>query len=51
MLTEELRQPAGAILCPIENPHVNAAQYAEKYAASIADPEAFWAEQGGKPVQ
>ncbi|MEM9787092.1 MAG: acetate--CoA ligase, partial [Pseudomonadota bacterium] len=27
-------------------PHVNTAQYAEMYAASVADPEAFWAEQG-----
>ncbi|MEL6841470.1 MAG: acetyl-coenzyme A synthetase N-terminal domain-containing protein, partial [Pseudomonadota bacterium] len=27
-------------------PHVNAAQYAEMYAASVANPEAFWAEQG-----
>ncbi|WP_297974245.1 acetate--CoA ligase, partial [uncultured Amaricoccus sp.] len=26
--------------------HVNAAQYAEKYAASIADPEAFWGKEG-----
>jgi acetyl-CoA synthetase len=26
--------------------HVDAAKYAEMYAASVADPEAFWAEQG-----
>jgi acetyl-CoA synthetase len=30
----------------VANAHVNAAQYAEMYAASVADPEAFWAEQG-----
>ncbi len=28
------------------NAHVSAEQYEEMYAASIADPEAFWAEQG-----
>ncbi len=27
-------------------PHISAEQYAEMYAASIADPEAFWAEHG-----
>ncbi len=27
-------------------PHVNAAQYTKMYAASVADPDAFWAEQG-----
>ncbi len=27
-------------------PHVNAAQYKSLYAASLADPDAFWAEQG-----
>ena len=27
-------------------PHVNAQQYQEMYAASMADPEAFWGEQG-----
>jgi acetyl-CoA synthetase len=26
--------------------HINAANYEEKYAASISDPDAFWAEQG-----
>ena len=26
--------------------HVDAAKYQEMYAASVADPEAFWAEQG-----
>ena len=30
----------------VANAHVNAAQYAEMYSASVADPEAFWAEQG-----
>ncbi len=28
------------------NAHVNAAQYDEMYAASLADPDAFWGEQG-----
>jgi acetyl-CoA synthetase len=27
-------------------PHINAQQYQDLYAASIADPEAFWGEQG-----
>ncbi|MEE4188430.1 MAG: acetyl-coenzyme A synthetase N-terminal domain-containing protein, partial [Roseobacter sp.] len=27
-------------------PHVNAQQYKDMYAASIADPAAFWGEQG-----
>ncbi|MDX8350761.1 acetate--CoA ligase [Cognatiyoonia sp. IB215182] len=31
---------------PARVPHVNAAQYADMYAKSVADPEAFWAEQG-----
>jgi hypothetical protein len=26
--------------------HIDAAKYREMYAASIADPEAFWAQQG-----
>ena len=30
----------------IANAHVNAAQYEEMYAASISDPDAFWAEHG-----
>ncbi len=30
----------------IANAHVNAAQYAEMYQASISDPDAFWATQG-----
>ena len=30
----------------VKNAHIDAAGYAEKYAASIADPEAFWAEEG-----
>ena len=29
-----------------ETAHIDAAKYREMYAASIADPEAFWAEQG-----
>ncbi|MDX8347845.1 acetate--CoA ligase [Cognatiyoonia sp. IB215446] len=31
---------------PARVPHVNATQYADMYAKSVADPEAFWAEQG-----
>ena len=31
---------------PARVPHVNAAQYADMYAKSVANPEAFWAEQG-----
>ncbi|MFK7835285.1 MAG: acetate--CoA ligase [Sulfitobacter sp.] len=30
------------------NAHVNAARYTEMYDASIADPDAFWREQGGR---
>ena len=30
----------------IANAHVNAAQYAAMYAASVADPTAFWAKEG-----
>ncbi len=28
------------------NAHINATRYAEMYAASIADPDAFWREHG-----
>ncbi|WP_299402428.1 acetate--CoA ligase [uncultured Roseobacter sp.] len=31
-----------------KTPHVNAAQYASLYEASVADPAAFWAKQGGR---
>ncbi|MGA9253131.1 MAG: AMP-binding protein, partial [Roseobacter sp.] len=30
----------------LPTPHVNAQQYQDMYAASMADPEAFWGEQG-----
>ena len=30
----------------IARAHVNAAQYEEMYAASVSDPDAFWAEHG-----
>ena len=30
----------------LEGAHVDAAKYEEMYAASVADPEGFWAEQG-----
>ncbi|MGP6089618.1 acetyl-coenzyme A synthetase N-terminal domain-containing protein, partial [Antarctobacter jejuensis] len=29
----------------VKNAHVDAARYDQMYAASVADPEAFWAEQ------
>ena len=38
--TEETKQPG------VPTPHVNAAQYDAMYAQSVADPEAFWGEQG-----
>ena len=30
----------------IAKAHINEAKYAEMYAASIADPDAFWGEHG-----
>jgi acetyl-CoA synthetase len=39
----------GAVAIPTDvaaHAHVDPAQYREMYAASVADPEAFWAEQG-----
>uniref|UniRef100_UPI001CD4B732 acetyl-coenzyme A synthetase N-terminal domain-containing protein n=1 Tax=Xinfangfangia pollutisoli TaxID=2865960 RepID=UPI001CD4B732 len=30
----------------VKKAHVDAAEYERLYAASIADPQAFWAEQG-----
>ncbi len=30
----------------IANAHVNAESYAKMYAASVADPEAFWGREG-----
>ena len=30
----------------VKNAHIDAARYEEMYAASVADPEAFWAEHG-----
>ena len=51
MLASEDQQVAMARAVPIppglaETAHIDAAKYREMYAASIADPEAFWAEQG-----
>ena len=51
MLASEDQQVAtnGAVPIPpglAETAHIDAAKYREMYAASIADPEAFWAEQG-----
>ncbi len=42
-MTDSLHQPPAEI---VARAHVNAAQYAERYAASIADPEGFWREEG-----
>jgi hypothetical protein len=43
-------QPEGKVYPPSEDviarAHVDATKYEEMYAASIADPEAFWGEQG-----
>ncbi len=43
-------QPAAGVYPPsaeiAAKAHVNAARYAEMYAASVADPSAFWAEHG-----
>ena len=36
-------KPGPALL---QNPHVDTAKYDAMYAASIADPEAFWGEHG-----
>ena len=51
MLASEDQQVAvnGAVPIPAglaATAHIDAAKYREMYAASIADPEAFWAEQG-----
>ncbi len=42
-MTDKLYPPSKEF---VANAHINAAQYTEMYAASIADPEAFWGEQG-----
>ena len=42
-MTDKLYPPSKEF---VENAHINAAQYKEMYEASIADPEAFWGEQG-----
>ncbi|HET9069059.1 MAG TPA: acetyl-coenzyme A synthetase N-terminal domain-containing protein, partial [Amaricoccus sp.] len=42
-MTASLHQPPAGI---VARAHVNAAQYAARYAASIADPEGFWREEG-----
>ncbi|MFT4717055.1 MAG: acetyl-CoA synthetase [Paracoccaceae bacterium] len=43
MTANKLYPPAADF---VANAKINAAQYEEMYAASIADPEAFWGEQG-----
>ncbi len=42
-MTDPIYQPSAET---VARAHVNAAQYAAMYAASIADPDAFWGEQG-----
>jgi len=42
-MTEKLYPPSKEF---VANAHINDAQYNEMYAASIADPDAFWGEQG-----
>ncbi len=42
----EMAQSSGDAKAAARIPHVNAAQYQSMYQASIADPDAFWAEQG-----
>ena len=32
----------------IANAHIDAGKYDEMYAASVADPDTFWAEQAGR---
>ncbi len=41
-----MAQSSGDAKAAARTPHVNAAQYQSMYQASIADPDAFWAEQG-----
>ncbi len=41
-----MTQSSGDAKDAARTPHVNAAQYQSMYQASIADPDAFWAEQG-----
>ncbi len=48
MTTEELLQPTGAAatdVAPI-TPHITAEDYGRMYAASVDDPNTFWAEHG-----
>ncbi len=42
-MTDKLYPPSKEF---VANAHINAAQYTEMYEASIADPDAFWGEQG-----
>ncbi len=50
-MTDQTPKSAGDRTIPVPaeiaaTAHVNAAKYAEMYAASVADPDAFWGEQG-----
>ncbi|MCB1403804.1 MAG: AMP-binding protein, partial [Rhodobacteraceae bacterium] len=42
-MTDQMHQPPAEI---VENANANAETYAAMYAASIADPDAFWGEHG-----
>lgn len=48
MKTKEITQPMGDVGATVDHPkpHVTAKDYAEMYAASVRDPNTFWAEQG-----
>ena len=48
MKTEEITQPENGVEAAVNHPkpHVTAQDYAEMYAASVQDPDTFWAEQG-----
>ena len=48
MKTKEITQPMGDVGATVDHPkpHVTAKDYAEMYAASVQDPNTFWAEQG-----
>ena len=42
-MTDQMHQPSAEI---VADAHVDAAKYEEMYAASVADPDAFWGEHG-----
>ncbi|MEW9921203.1 acetate--CoA ligase [Marimonas sp. MJW-29] len=46
MLDTDIDTPTASSAAPEKAPHVDAERYAQMYAASVDDPESFWAEQG-----